>query len=72
MKEDILKSIERKLDVLIDLTAYLATREMTVTDGAPLLNRLGMTPAEIAPILKSTASAVKTRIKEAKKKTNTK
>lgn len=72
MNDDTFKSIERKLDVLIGLTAHLATKDMTVTDGAPLLRRLGMSPAEIAPVLKSTAKAVKTRIKEAKKKATNK
>lgn len=61
-----LKSLEQKLDVLIRLSAYVATKEMTIAEAAPLLHRLGMSPAEIAPILGSTPNAVNTRISEAK------
>jgi hypothetical protein len=43
-----LESLEQKLDVLIRLNAYIATRDMTVAEAAPLLNGLGMSPAEIA------------------------
>ena len=68
-----LQSIEQKLDVLIRLNAYLATKGMKVAEAAPILNGLGISSAEIALVLGSTPNAVNVRISESKaNKKNTK
>lgn len=61
-----LQSIEQKLDLLIRLNAYLATKGMKVADAAPILHGLGMSSSEIAMVLGSTPNAVNARISEAK------
>jgi predicted transcriptional regulator len=60
------KSFEQKLDILIRLNAYMATKGMKVADAAPILNELGMSASEIALILGSTPNAVNVRISEAR------
>jgi hypothetical protein len=64
-----LDDVNRKLDVLIKLLAYQTVGKMTLTEGAPLLRRLGFTPSEIAAIYGSTTNVVSVRLAEAKKKT---
>jgi predicted transcriptional regulator len=60
------KSLEQKLDTLIRLNAYIATKGMKVAEAAPILNELGMSAAEIALILGSTPNAVNVRLSEAR------
>jgi len=64
--------ISRKLDVLIMLTAYQTVEKKNLTEGAPLLRRLGLTASEIAGIYDSTANTVNVRLAEARKKKKTK
>ena len=66
--ETILKEINHKLDTLTRLIAYQIVQKMTLSEGAPLLRRLGFTASEIAAIFDSTANAVSVRLAEAKKK----
>jgi hypothetical protein len=63
-----LGEVNRKLDMLIKLLAYQTVGKMTLTEGAPLLRRLGFTPTEIAAIYGSNAKVVSVRLAEAKKK----
>ena len=65
---ELLASIDRKLSILMGLEAYLLVREMTLTEGAPILRRLGMNPSEIGDVFETTAATVSVRISEAKKK----
>lgn len=67
-EDEILASIDRKLSILIHLEAYRLVGQMTITEGAPILKRLGLDPSEIASIFDTTAGTVKTRLSEAKKK----
>lgn len=67
-QEEILASIERKLSILINLEAYRLVGQMTITEGAPILKRLGLDPSEIASVFDTTAGTVKVRLSEAKKK----
>jgi hypothetical protein len=60
--------INRKIDVLLRLMAYQTVGKMTLTEGAPLLRRLGFTSSEIAAIYDSTTNTVNVRLAEAKKK----
>jgi hypothetical protein len=66
--ETILEEINRKLDTLNMLVAYQTVQKMTISEGAPVLRRLGFTASEIAAIYDSTANAVNVRLAEAKKK----
>jgi hypothetical protein len=63
-----LNEINRKLDRLISLLGYQTVEKKTLSEGAPLLRRLGFTAAEIAAIYDSTSNAVNVRLAEAKKK----
>lgn len=73
MSDDtILEEINRKMDTLVKLMAYQTVAKMTITEGAPLLRRLGFTALEIAAIYDSTANAVNVRLAEAKKKKSNK
>ena len=64
----ILASIDRKLSILISLEAYQLAGQMTITEGAPILKRLGLEASEIASVFDTTAGTVKVRLSEAKKK----
>ena len=66
--EDNLQEINHRLDTLIRLVAYQTVEKMTLSEGAPLLRRLGFTSSEIAAIYGSTANTVSVRLAEAKKK----
>jgi hypothetical protein len=63
-----LEEINRKLGVLLKLVAYQTVGKMTLSEGAPLLRRLGFISTEIAEIYESTANTVNVRLAEAKKK----
>lgn len=65
---ELLESIDRKLLVLIGMQAYQLVSEMTITEGAPILKRLGMKPSEIASVFDTTAATVSVQISKAKKK----
>jgi hypothetical protein len=70
MTQDLVFSeISRKLNVLCHLLAYQTVAKMTLSEGAPLLKRLGFTNSEIASVYDSTANTVAVRLNEAKKKT---
>jgi hypothetical protein len=63
-----LEELKRRLDTLNRLVAYQTVQKMTLSEGAPLLRRLGFTASEIAAIYDSTANAVSVRLAEAKRK----
>ena len=63
----VIDDINRKLDVLIRLTAYQLVAGKTLTNGAPILRRLGLTPTEIAAIFGSTPGAVGVRLAESRR-----
>lgn len=67
-QDEILASINRKLSILIYLEAYRLVGQMTITEGAPILKRLGLDSSEIASVFDTTAGTVKVRLSEAKKK----
>ncbi len=59
--------LDRKLDLVVRLLAYQLVSEKTLTHGAPVLRRLGLTASEIAAVFGTTAGAVSVRLSEAKK-----
>ena len=66
--DKILASIDRKLSILINLEAYRLVGQMTITEGAPILRRLGLNSSEIASVFDTTTGTVNVRLSEAKKK----
>jgi DNA-directed RNA polymerase specialized sigma24 family protein len=70
MTEEVdLHELDRKINALLRLFAYSVCAEMTVTEAAPLLDRLGLSAGEIADVMDSTPNTVRVRISEAKKAT---
>lgn len=69
-KDELLVTIDKKISVLISLLAYQIVGGKTVTEGAPILRRLGMTPTEIASIFDTSVSAVNVRLSEARKRSS--
>ena len=65
---DILTTLNRRLSILIKLIAYQIIQGKTLSEAAPVLRRLGLTPGEIATVFESTPKAVSVRISEAKRK----
>lgn len=70
--EPILKEMNHNLEILIKLLAYQIVEKRTLSEGAPLLRRLGLNAAEIAAIYESTPQSISVRIAEAKKKKRSK
>jgi len=67
-ESDVLTAIDRKLGILMHLEAYRIISEMTITEGAPVLKRLGMKPSEIAAVFDTTSKTVSVRLSESKRK----
>ena len=67
-KEDLLSAIDRKLSILMHLEGYRLIGDMTITEGAPILKRLGMKPSEISAVFDTTSRTVSVRLSESKKK----
>lgn len=66
----LLESISKKLGVLVTLKLLSMNSKATTTENIEMLNRLGLTPIEIAEILNTSANTVnvtKSRIKSKKK-----
>ncbi len=72
LSQDTTAAMNRKLEILINLMAYQMVGDMTIAEGAPILRRLGMSPTEIATVFDSTTKSVRTRLKEAKRRTTKK
>jgi hypothetical protein len=58
----------RRINVLINLISYQTVEKKTLSEGAPLLKRLGLSAGEIAAVYDSTANTVNVRLAEAKRK----
>ena len=69
-QNELLISIDRKLSVLINIEAYNLISQMTITEGAPILKRLGLESSEIAAIFDTTSASVSVRLSEARKKSS--
>lgn len=67
MSEEKNNQLIKEIQIMNNLLAYSICKDMTVTDAAPLLSRLGMEPKEIAIVMDSTSNAVSARISESKK-----
>lgn len=63
-----ISEINEKLDRVLNLLAYQTVGKMALSEGAPLLRRLGFSQSEIAAIYGTTANTISVRLAEAKKK----
>ena len=68
MTQDDLSEVDRKLSIVINLLAYQIIQGKTLTDGVPVLRRLGLKQSEIAAVYGTTANTVGVRLAEARKK----
>ena len=59
--------LNRKLDLLVRLFAYQLVSGKTLSHGAPILKRIGMTAQEIAAVFDTTSNTVNVRLTESKK-----
>jgi hypothetical protein len=62
-----LNQLNRRLTILSNLLGYQIAQGKTLSEGAPILRRLGLTSSEIAIIFDSTPGAVSVRLAEAKR-----
>jgi hypothetical protein len=60
--------ILHQLELMSELLAFQSFGKMKMTEGAPILKRLGFSNSEIASVYNSTAHVVSVRLAEAKKK----
>jgi len=72
MEEDILKSIDKKLEAIIKLLAGTSVQGKTKTEQIKMLGSLGMDANTIADIVNTTPATVAARLWEMKKKGTTK
>jgi hypothetical protein len=62
-----LDELNRKLDIVIRLLAYQLVSGKTLTHGAPILRRVGLSASEIAAVFDTTTNTVRVRLTESKK-----
>ena len=68
MTEEKFVQIEKKIDILIKLSAYQMVKDMTLREGAPILKRLGFKNPEIAAIFETTSKTISVTLAQEKKK----
>lgn len=68
-QDEQLEALNHKMNILLRLFAYQLVSKMTLTEGAPLLKRLGFTNSEIAAIYETSQNTVAVRLAESRKKT---
>lgn len=61
-----LKAISKKLDMAIRLLAQQLIDGKGVVEGAPVLRKIGMMPAEIAEVFGTTANTVRVAVSQQK------
>ena len=67
MKE-LLLECNKKLDILIKITAYKEFGEMKIAEAAPILSKMGLDSKEIASIINKPRDSVQVALSRAKKK----
>jgi hypothetical protein len=70
MSEELLNSIDSKLDILIKLVATTAVRDKPLGEGGPLLAACGLDRNTIAEIYNTTPNSVSVQKSVAKKRKN--
>ncbi len=70
--ENILKSIDSKLDMLTKLMALDVVKGRTFTEQVKMLHSIGMSPSEIASCIDKTPNNVRVAIHGLKKKSKNK
>ncbi|MCJ7507318.1 MAG: hypothetical protein MUO85_01135 [candidate division Zixibacteria bacterium] len=61
-------AFNRKLDLLATILGYQLVADMTVSQGAPILKRIGFNAKEIATIFDTTTMSVNARLAESRKR----
>jgi len=67
-----LDEVARKLDLVVRILAYQLVADTTLSQGAPVLKRLGLSASEIATVFDTTANTVRVRLTESRKAKNRK
>ncbi len=62
-----LRDLTRQLNIIVRLLAYQIVSTKNVTQGAPILKRLGLSLSEIADIYASTPNSISVRLSEARR-----
>jgi hypothetical protein len=65
--EERIDELNRKLDLIVRLLAYQLVAGKTLSNGAPVLKRLGLSASEIAAVFDTTSNTVNVRLTESKK-----
>lgn len=69
MENTDLEQLHKDMGILIKLISYQLVGGKTITEGAPILRRLGLSNAQIADVFDSSQGAIAARVAEAKKRT---
>ena len=67
-----INELNRKLDLVVRLLAYQLASGKTLSHGAPILKRLGLTASEIAAVFDTTPNTVNVRLAESRRTKKTK
>jgi DNA-directed RNA polymerase specialized sigma24 family protein len=65
--DDKLDEVSRKLDLVVRILAYQLVANSTLSQGAPILRRLGLGAREIAAIFNTTVGTVRVGLSQSKK-----
>jgi len=68
MSDEVLKSIDGKLSLILKIMVKNDIEGLTNTESAPLLKNIGFTIAEIAEIIGSTPGSVRVTLNRIQKK----
>ena len=68
MENKLLKSIDKRLEVLVKLSALQLGKDLTASEKIILLYKIGQTPKEIADILGTGNNLVNVRLSQARKR----
>jgi hypothetical protein len=70
--EEKMDELNQKLDLVVRILAYQLVSGKTLSNGAPVLKRLGLSASEIAAVFGTTQNTVNVRLTESKKAKKTK
>lgn len=65
--DDKLYEVSRKLDLLVRILAYQLVAGSTLSQGAPILRRLGLSAKEIATVFETRVTTVHVVLSQSKK-----
>ncbi|MGB7061088.1 MAG: hypothetical protein WBF13_01890 [Candidatus Zixiibacteriota bacterium] len=65
--DDKLDEVSRKLDLLVRILAYQLVADSSLSQGAPILRRLGLSAKEIAAVFETKTTTVHVVLSQSKK-----